>query len=75
MKLDEGRHSMQLVSSAAAPGIGGLGLWAREGVGVDVQCLNPCACTPDNSKHAPKELRNEKKMLSAPCFGTCEAIK
>ena len=25
--------------------------------------------------HVPKLIRNEKKMLSAPCFGTCEAIK
>ena len=46
-----------------------------QGGGVDVQCLNPCASTPDNSEHAPKEIRNEKMMLSAPCFGTCEAIK
>ena len=28
-----------------------------------------------STEHAPKEIRNEKKMLSAPCFGTCEAIK
>ena len=36
-------YSMQIVSSAAAPRVGGLGLWAR------VQCVNPCAYAADNS--------------------------